>query len=57
MRLITFEGGFGYLEGDDVVPMGTDLLSYLTTGTRARASRFRCRRCGSAPLYRTRARW
>ncbi|MDP9380466.1 MAG: fumarylacetoacetate hydrolase family protein [Chloroflexota bacterium] len=32
MRLVTFEGGFGYLEGDAVVPMGRDLLSYLATG-------------------------
>jgi 2-keto-4-pentenoate hydratase/2-oxohepta-3-ene-1,7-dioic acid hydratase in catechol pathway len=32
MRLVTFEGGFGCLEGDNVVPMGKDLLGYLATG-------------------------
>ncbi len=32
MRLVRFEGGFGRLEGDTVVPMGRDLLGYLATG-------------------------
>ncbi len=32
MRLVSFEGGFGYVEGDAVVPMGRDLRSYLATG-------------------------
>ncbi len=32
MRLVSFEGGFGYLEGDSVVPMGKDLVGYIATG-------------------------
>jgi 2-keto-4-pentenoate hydratase/2-oxohepta-3-ene-1,7-dioic acid hydratase in catechol pathway len=32
MRLVTFDGGFGRVEGDAVVPMGADLISYLVTG-------------------------
>ena len=32
MRLVSFEGGFGRVEGDDVVPMGPDLVAYLATG-------------------------
>jgi 2,4-diketo-3-deoxy-L-fuconate hydrolase len=32
MRLVTFDGGFGRVEGDRVVPMGPDLVRYLTTG-------------------------
>ena len=32
MRLVSFEGGFGRLEGDLVVPMGRDLVAYLETG-------------------------
>ncbi len=39
MRLVSFEGGFGRIEGEDVVPMGRDLAVYLATGgtTEARA--------------------
>ena len=29
MRLVSFEGGFGRVEGDSVVPMGADLVAYL----------------------------
>lgn len=29
MRLVSYEGGFGRLEGDGVVPMGADLVAYL----------------------------
>src|ERR1700694_5733290 len=29
MRLISFQGGFGRVEGDDVIPMGIDLVAYL----------------------------
>ena len=29
MRLATFEGGFGRVEGDSLVPMGRDLVAYL----------------------------
>lgn len=32
MRLVSFEGGFGRIEGDLVVPMGPDLVAYLETG-------------------------
>ena len=32
MRLVSFAGGFGRLEGDRVVPMGSDLLEWLETG-------------------------
>ena len=29
MRLVTFEGGFGRVEGEVVIPMGPDLVAYL----------------------------
>lgn len=29
MKLVNFEGGFGRVEGDSVVPMGKDMLAYL----------------------------
>jgi 2-keto-4-pentenoate hydratase/2-oxohepta-3-ene-1,7-dioic acid hydratase in catechol pathway len=32
VRLVSFEGGFGRVEGDEVVPMGSDLVAYLVTG-------------------------
>lgn len=32
MRLVSFAGGFGRLDGDMVVPMGNDLVEYLRTG-------------------------
>jgi 2,4-diketo-3-deoxy-L-fuconate hydrolase len=32
VRLVTFDGGFGRVEGDAVVPMGADLVEYLRTG-------------------------
>jgi 2,4-didehydro-3-deoxy-L-rhamnonate hydrolase len=32
VRLVAFEGGFGRIEGDDVITMGTDLLEYLQSG-------------------------
>ncbi len=32
MRLVSFEGGYGRLDGDRVVPMGRDLPGYLATG-------------------------
>jgi 2-keto-4-pentenoate hydratase/2-oxohepta-3-ene-1,7-dioic acid hydratase in catechol pathway len=32
VRLVTFEGGFGRVEGDRVIPMGVDLVAYLATG-------------------------
>lgn len=32
MQLVSFDGGFGRIEGDVIVPMGSDLVSYLTTG-------------------------
>ncbi|MGZ8607593.1 MAG: fumarylacetoacetate hydrolase family protein [Actinomycetota bacterium] len=35
MRLVTFEGGFGRVEGDVVIPMGPDLVAYLTRGEAA----------------------
>ncbi|HEU4355406.1 MAG TPA: fumarylacetoacetate hydrolase family protein [Actinomycetota bacterium] len=35
MRLATFEGGFGRVEGERVVPMGADLVTYLATGRSA----------------------
>ena len=30
MRLVSFEGGFGRVAGDDVVPMGPDLVAWLS---------------------------
>lgn len=32
MRLVSFEGGFGRVDDDHVVPMGDDLVRYLTSG-------------------------
>jgi 2-keto-4-pentenoate hydratase/2-oxohepta-3-ene-1,7-dioic acid hydratase in catechol pathway len=32
VRLVSFEGGFGRVEGDDIIPMGRDLAAYLATG-------------------------
>ena len=32
MRLVTYEGGFGRIEGDNVVPMGSDIIEFLATG-------------------------
>jgi 2-keto-4-pentenoate hydratase/2-oxohepta-3-ene-1,7-dioic acid hydratase in catechol pathway len=32
MRLVSFDGGFGRIEGDEVVHMGPDLVGYLATG-------------------------
>ena len=32
MKLASFDGGFGRVEGDSVVPMGEDLVAYLATG-------------------------
>jgi 2,4-didehydro-3-deoxy-L-rhamnonate hydrolase len=32
VRLVSFDGGFGRVEGDRVVPMGDDLVTYLTIG-------------------------
>jgi 2,4-diketo-3-deoxy-L-fuconate hydrolase len=29
MKLVSFEGGFGRIEGDSVVPLGPDLLAYI----------------------------
>jgi 2-keto-4-pentenoate hydratase/2-oxohepta-3-ene-1,7-dioic acid hydratase in catechol pathway len=35
VRLVSFDGGFGRVEGDAVVPMGDDLAGYLRTGRAA----------------------
>lgn len=32
MKLVSYDGGFGRVEGSDVVPMGADLVAYLATG-------------------------
>ena len=32
MRLVSWESGFGRVEGDEVVPLGDDLLAWLETG-------------------------
>lgn len=32
MRLVSFDGGFGRVERDNVVPMGVDLVEYLASG-------------------------
>lgn len=32
MKLISYDGGFGRIEGETVVPMGNDLVEYLSTG-------------------------
>ncbi len=33
MHLVSFDGGFGRVEGSQVIPMGSDILDYLATGT------------------------
>jgi 2,4-didehydro-3-deoxy-L-rhamnonate hydrolase len=33
MKLVSFDGGFGRIEGETVVPMGDDIVKYLATGT------------------------
>ena len=38
MRLVSFEGGFGRVEGDTVVPMGPSLLDWLAFGTQGVAT-------------------
>ena len=38
MRLVSFEGGFGRVEDDKVVPMGPSLLDWLTYGTQGIAT-------------------
>jgi len=32
MRLVSYDGGFGRVEGSTVIPMGEDLIDYLATG-------------------------
>ena len=32
MRLISYQGGFGRVEGDSVIPMGPDIVDYLRSG-------------------------
>ena len=32
MRLVSFDGGFGRVDGDSIIPMGPDLLGYLHDG-------------------------
>ncbi len=32
MRLVSFDGGFGRVEGSQVIPMGSDILDYLANG-------------------------
>jgi 2-keto-4-pentenoate hydratase/2-oxohepta-3-ene-1,7-dioic acid hydratase in catechol pathway len=32
VRLLSFDGGFGRIEGAEVIPMGADLVRYLATG-------------------------
>jgi 2-keto-4-pentenoate hydratase/2-oxohepta-3-ene-1,7-dioic acid hydratase in catechol pathway len=41
MRLISFEGGFGRIEGELVVPMGPDLAAYLASGMASDGEPFR----------------
>lgn len=48
MRLVSFDGGFGRIEGDLVVPMGPDLVGYLETG--------QAREGAPIPLHRVRLR-
>ena len=38
MRLVSFEGGFGRVEGDSVVPMGPSLVDWLAFGTQGLAT-------------------
>ena len=38
MRLVSFEGGFGRVEGDAVVPMGPSLVDWLAFGTQGVAT-------------------
>ena len=39
MKLVSFEGGFGRVEGDEVVHMGLDLITYLETGRAVEGAR------------------
>ena len=32
MRLVSFEGGFGRVDGDSIIPMGSDLMTFLNDG-------------------------
>lgn len=48
MKLVSFDGGFGRIEGDLVVPMGPDLVAYLETGE--------AREGAPIPLHRVRLR-
>ncbi len=32
MRLVSFDGRFGRVEGSQVIPMGSDILDYLANG-------------------------
>jgi 2,4-didehydro-3-deoxy-L-rhamnonate hydrolase len=32
MKLVSYDGGFGRVEGSDVVPMGDDIVGYIATG-------------------------
>ena len=34
MRLVSYDGGFGRVTGENVIPMGSDLLAFLATGER-----------------------
>jgi 2-keto-4-pentenoate hydratase/2-oxohepta-3-ene-1,7-dioic acid hydratase in catechol pathway len=38
VRLVSFEGGFGRVEGDAVIPMGPSLVDWLTFGTQGVAT-------------------
>ena len=48
MKLASFDGGFGRVENDAIVPMGPDLAEYLCTGGPATARRSPSATCSSA---------
>ena len=41
MRLVSFDGGFGRVDGDSIVPLGPDLVSYLESGRAEEGEPFR----------------
>lgn len=50
MRLVSFEGGFGRIEGSDIVPMGTDLVSYLAGAAATESSRLPVKTVRQVPV-------
>ena len=47
VKLVSFDGGFGRVEGEAVVPMGDDLVEYLRTGRAADGEPIAARRAST----------